>query len=213
MANTVEAIVNQALMLARRTRRIADINEGSEEAKVALELYSQCRDSLLDLRDWSFSRQVAPLVLLKGPPPPGGYSPAQPWSNIYPEPGFLYEYAYPSDCLDVRNISGYPGNMPDLDPVPKEWRVDNDLTPNVSGSPPVASGPAAKVIFSNQTSAIITYRARVVNPSQFDTGFTEALVAKLAEQFTVAFGENISVEQAERAKAIGTAETESSLRG
>lgn len=211
MASTVEQIVNQALMMARRTRRIADIFEGSEEARIALELYGQSRDELLDLRDWSFSRQVAPLTLLKGPPPAGGYSPGQPWSNIYPEPGFLYEYAYPSDALDIRNISGYPGSMPDLDPVPKEWRVDNDLLPNVVAG--VATGPPAKVILSNQTSAIATYRARVTNPSQFDTGFTAALVAKLAEKFSIAFGESANIEQIKRANAIGTAEVESSIRG
>ncbi len=211
MASTVEQICNQSLMLARRTRRIADLQDGSEESKVALELYSQARDSLLDLRDWSFSRQVAPLVLLKGPPPAGGYSPGQPWSNLYPYPGFLYEYAYPSDCLDVRNIQPYPGPMPDLDPVPQLWRVDNDLLPNIVMG--VATGPPAKVIYCNTTSAIITYRARVTNPSQYDTGFVEALVAKLAEQFSVAFGENINVEQSARAKAMGTAEIESSLRG
>lgn len=211
MASTVEQLCNQALMAAGHTRRISDMLEGSEEAKVALELYGQVRDSLLDLRDWSFSRQEAPLVLLKGPPPAGGYSPSQPWSNLYPAPSFLYEYAYPSDALDIRNISGYPGNMPDLDPVPKEWRVDNDLLPNVVMG--VATGPAAKVILSNQTSAIATYRARVTNPSLFDTGFTESLVAKLSERFAVAFGESINVEQARRANAIGTAEVESSLRG
>lgn len=212
MAATVEAIVNQAMMAAGHTRRVADMYDGSEEAKVAVELYGQARDSLLDLRDWSFSRQVAPLTLLKGPPPAGGYSPGQPWiPGLYPEPGFLYEYAYPSDALDIRNISGYPGNMPDLDPVPREWRVDNDLTPNIVDGVP--TGPPAKVIFSNQTSAIATYRARVINPSQFDTGFTEALVALLAKKFAVAFNENINVVQAKEANAIGTAETESSLRG
>lgn len=211
MASTVEAIVNQAMMAAGHTRRVADMYDGSEEAKVAIELYGQARDELLDLRDWSFSSQQTMLTLLKGPPPAGGYSPAQPISNLYPLQGFLYEYAYPSDCLDVRNISGQPGPMPDLDPVPKEWRVVNDLLPNIVDG--VATGPPAKVILSNETSAILTYRARVMNPSLYDTGFTASLVASLAKKFAVAFNENINLVQQKDASAIGTAETESSLRG
>lgn len=211
MASTVEQLVNQGLMAAGLTRRVANIFDGSEEAKVALEEYGQARDELLDLKDWSFSRQVAALTLLKGPPPNGGYSPSQPWSNLYPYPGFLYEYAYPSDCLDLRAIMPYPGPMPDLDPVPQLWRVDNDLLPSIVDG--VATGPAQKVIYANATDAIAVYRARVVNPSQFDTGFVSALVASLGKKFAVAFGENINVEQARQANAIGTAQTESSLRG
>lgn len=213
MATTVEAICNQALIQAGHPRRIADIYEGSTEAIIALELYGQARDELLDADDWSFSRQVAPLVLLKGPPPPGGYNPITPWSNIYPYPGFLYEYAYPADCLDIRALSALPGLMPDLDPLPTLWRVDHDLTPVVSGVPPAASGPSAKVIYCNVTGAIATYRARVTDPTQFDTGFTASLVAALAKKYASAFGESSNAVLADRAQAVETAEMESSLRG
>lgn len=132
MATNVEDVVNQALMAAGIKRRIADIYEGSDAAKVAIELYGQARDELLRLTDWSFSRRRASLTLLKGPPPDGGYSADQPWTASYPPPGFLYEYTYPSDCLDVRAIISPPGLMPDLDPLPALWRIDNDPTPNVS---------------------------------------------------------------------------------
>ena len=213
MASNVESIVNQALMEARRTRRVADIFEGTQEAIIALELYGQTRDTLLDAKDWAFSRQVAPLTLLKGPPPDGGFNFAQPWSNLYAYPGFLYEYAYPSDCLDLRAIIAPPGPMPDLDPVPALWRVDNDLTPIVSGTPPVASGPAAKVIYCNTTNAMAVYRARVTDPTQFDTGFTASLVSALARKFAAAFGETVTSEQQAAEQAQQTAELESSLRG
>lgn len=216
MAANVESICNQALMVARRTRRIADIYEGSQESIISLELYAQARDELLDGDDWSFSRQVEPLVLLKGPPPAGGYSPANPYvPGLYPYPGFLYEYQYPADCLDVRSISTPPGPMPDTFPIPQRFRVDNDLTPNLTGGPPAtgATGPPAKVIYCNATDAIATYRARITDPTQFDVGFTAALVARLAERFIAAFGENANQTELSRREAEATTEIASSLRG
>lgn len=213
MANSVEDLINQAFRAGSVPLRIEDIYEGSDGARVALELYSQSRDELLDLRDWSFSRRTVALILLKGPPPAGGYTFAVPWSNIYPAPGFLYEYAYPADCVDVRAISPLPGGMPDLDPLPTLWRVDNDPTPNVSGNPPVASGPAAKVIYCNTTNALLTYRARITDPSSFDTGFTASLVATLGKKFAQAFGADVNIAREEEANAVGTTQVASSLRG
>lgn len=215
MATTVEAIVNQALMAARRTRRIADIYEGSANSIVALELYGQARDELLDLRDWSFNRRVssASLTLLKGPPPAGGYSYGTPWSNIYPAPGFLYEYAYPDDCIDLRAIIWPPGAMPDLDPRPSAYRIDNDPMPVVSGDPPVAAGPEAKVIYCNVTDAIAVYRSRVTDPALFDPAFVTALVDRLAVRFDKAFGAPLEVEREDRAEENALDNTDLDVRG
>ena len=213
MAANIESIINQALMLARRDRRIADIFEGSEEAIIALELYGQTRDELLDQQDWSCSRRTAPLDLLKGPPPAGGFTPATPWSNVYAAPGFLYEYAYPTDCLDLRAILQQPGAMPDTDPVPTSWRVDNDAAPNVSGDPPVASGPPARVIYCNTTNALAVYRAQITDPTQYDNGLTAAIIESLAEKFIKAFGEPVGAQQEQQNTAMSEAAIASSLRG
>lgn len=213
MATTPEQISNQALILARSRKRIADIFEGSSEAQVALELYGQSRDELITAQDWSFSRRVLPLTLLKGPPPNGGYNPIQTWSNIYPYPGFLYEYSYPSDCLDLRAIIAPPGPMPDLDPLPALWRVDNDLTPNVSGSPPVASGPPAKVILCNMTNAIAVYRAQVTDPTTWSPLFVSSLVASLADKFVKAFGEDANMNKEAKTEAVITQQMSGSVRG
>src|SRR6185312_7846569 len=103
-ADSPEDICNQSLLLAGRTKRIGDMYEGGDAA-VALELYAQLRDELLRDRDWDFSRRTASLTLLKGPPPAGGYNPLQPWTTAYPAPGYLYEYAYPNDCLSLQAIT------------------------------------------------------------------------------------------------------------
>lgn len=213
MAATVEQICNQALLDAGIGYRIGNIYEGSSQAKVALELYGQARDEILRLADWSFSRRIAQLTLLKGPPPPGGFNPFQPWTNVYANPGFLYEYAYPSDCLDLRTVMASPGLMPDLDPLPAQWRVDNDPTPNVSGSPPVASGPAAKVILCNINQALAVYRAQITDPNEFDSGFTAALVASLGEKFSAAFGADVTSVREQKAEAVVAKEVGSDVRG
>jgi hypothetical protein len=214
MATDVEGIWNQAFRAAGLPLRVNEAFEGSDGARVALELYQQARDELLDLKDWSFNRHTAPLTLLKGPPPAGGYNFAQPWSNVYPAPGFLYEYAYPADAVDLRAIIPQPGPMPDLDPRPAVWRVDNDATPNVApGPPPVASGPEAKVIYCNVTDAIAIYRSRVTNPAIFDPGYTAALVALLGKRFAVAFGAGADVQREDTAEAVAIANAQSDVRG
>jgi hypothetical protein len=213
VATDVEGIWNQAFRAAGLPLRVNEAFEGSDGSRVALELYQQCRDELLDLKDWSFNRETAPLVLLKGPPPAGGYNFANPWSNLYPAPGFLYEYSYPSNAVDLRAVIPQPGPMPDLDPRPAVWRVDNDPMPNVSGNPPVAVGPEAKVIYCNVTNALAVYRSRVTNPAIFDPGFTAALVALLGKRFAVAFGADVNKQREDTSEAIATANAQSDVRG
>lgn len=214
MANSIIDIWNQAFRAAGLPMRVNEAFEGSDAARVALELYSQVRDELLDAKDWSFNRRTEPLVLLKGPPPNGGYNFAQPWSNIYPAPGWLYEYDYPNDAVDLRAIIPMPvGPMPDLDPLPAEWRVDNDPVPIVSGNPPVASGPEAKVIYCNVTNAMAVYRSRVTDPTIFDPGFVSAVVATLGKRFAVAFGAAVDKQREDAAEAVAMVQSASDVRG
>lgn len=209
MALEIVDIWNQAFRAAGLPLRANEAFEGSEQARTALELYGQCRDALLDAKQWTFSRKVLALALLKGPPPANGYNFAQPWSNIYPQPGFLYEYSYPDDCLTLRAIIQQPGGMPDLDPLPAIWRIDNDPTPVVSGNPLAASGPAQKVILCNITDAIAVYTARITDPALWsDAGFVEALVETLGKKFAVAFGQSpqqvaMTAAEAAKAEAVG----------
>lgn len=211
MANSVEDVVNQALRAGGVPMRVEDIYEGSDAARTALEIYGQCRDELLDAKDWSFSRRTVPLTVLKGPPPDGGYNFAQPWSNLYPAPGFLWEYGYPSDAMDLRAIITMPSMMPDLDPLPAVWRVDNDPTPNIVDG--VAVGPDAKVIYCNVTNAMAVYRSRVTNPAIWDPGFTASMVSLLGKRFAVAFGADVNTQREDESEALVTANTESDIRG
>ncbi len=208
-------IWNMGLRSGGLPLRIQDEYEGSDASRVMLELYQQCRDELLDAEDWSFNRQTVELTLLKGPPPAGGYSPSQPWSNLYPAPDFLYEYAYPDTVVDLRSIRLPPsGPMPDLDPKPQRWRVDNDPTPIISpGPPPVAIGPPAKVIYCNATGALGVFRARVTDPQIFDPGFIAALVSLLGKRAAKAFGSPVDDTKEQMSEAVATIRAQSDVRG
>lgn len=200
----VEDIVNQAAREVGIRRRIGWIYEGSELAKVALEIYGQTRDELLRSRDWDFARRSVALTLFKGPPPPGGYNQQQPWSlQQYPPKGWLYEYGYPSDAIEIGAILPQPFLWPDRDPRPARWRVDNDLTLGggtvivgqgtvITGSGTIIVGATegffasgTKVILTNVRNAIAVYRAQVTDPSQWNAGFLATFITRLSQKLSV----------------------------
>jgi hypothetical protein len=218
MATTVEAVCNQALKGIGARERIADMYEGSAVSIVAIELYGQARDELLRSKDWAFaSANGIPLTLLKGPPPPGGYNPAAPWTPLYPPPGYLYEYAYPGDCLDLRAIQFPAGMLPVLDPRSATWRVVNDLTPVIVSVPGLtvrdAIGPPAKVVLTNVAKALCTYRRQVINPQLWEPGFVKALVASLEEKFAPSVANGWAVERAKLGEAMADASGASGMKG
>ncbi len=185
MAESVEDIVNQVLVEIGYDRKVQDIFEGSKASRVALEVYGQTRDELLDAHDWPFARRTVPLKLLKGPPPAGGYNAANLWSPAFPKPGWLYEYLYPSDCLEFMCMIPVPGPMFDLDPQPAVWRVDNDNT----------FTPPEKVLLTNVKNAIGVYTAQVVDISTWEPGYIAVLVKALKAKMSLALGGNLDLEK------------------
>lgn len=182
MANSVEDLVNQALVAIGHPDRIAWIFDGSPAAIASLEIYGQTRDELMDAGEWPLARRAnVPLTLLKGPPPRGGFSPRTPWSARYPPPGWLYEYAYPSDMLNLKSVIRPPMAMFNLMPRPAVWRVDNDnsLIDN-NGAPTVQK----KVILTNTAGALATYIGQVTDPTLWEPGFIKIIIDRLAEKLS-----------------------------
>jgi hypothetical protein len=203
--------------------RIMDMQEGTEASVAAIEVYSQTRDELLRDGEWSFAYGYGAPPLLKGPPPMGGYSLAVPWSSIYPLSPWLYEYGYPADCIEVRDVTKTPAQIPNLRPKPVQWRVDNDLVPVLSGPvPPIdpntgqytgplptASGPPQRVIYCNEPAPLLIYTRRVIDPTlwaaDFITSLVEALQPKLAPLLADSAGLT-KLNPAERMAAAATAQ-------
>jgi hypothetical protein len=158
---TVEGLCNAALDRIGYPVSITQMREGTRHAKVALQIYGQARDALLQSKSWQFAQRSAALTLTA--------------FQIAPWP---YEYAWPADCLMPRMVVPTPIPYPNLSPQDVLWTVGNDVRVTPSN-----------VILTGQASASLIYTAQVVDPSQWEAGFAEALIDELAAAFVPALGD------------------------
>ena len=173
--NSPEDLVNLALARIGFEKRIGSIYEGSKAAKLALTLYAQTRDELLRQFGWGFAeRSVAPALLKQAPP--GGYVPPTVWSSAYPVIPWKYEYAYPSDCLQVRSVRTAPVFLYDPDPQAEVFSVDNDY----------ALSPPQKVVLCNIANMILIYTGQITDPTTWEADFIEAFAAALGRRLAPA---------------------------
>lgn len=172
-ALSVVDLLNQALRRIGYQTPIGFIYEGSRAARVAVEFYGQERDDLLSSNDWRFARQEVSLALLKTAPV-GGYNYATPWSTTYPPLPWVYEYAYPANCLTIRSVRRVPVIVPNFDPVPNIFDTVND---------PSLQTPA-KVVVTNISNAVASFTAQVTDPAQWaDSQFIETMIDRMALRF------------------------------
>ena len=164
-------LVNLSLARIGYKRRIGNLYEGSEAAKVALTLYAQTRDELLRQFGWGFAERVATMTLLKSAPV-GGYVPPTTWSTAYPPLPWVYEYAYPSDCLQVRSVRQVPVFLYNPDPQAQLFSVDNDYSLT----------PPAKVVLCNLQNAVLVYTGQITDPTTWEPDFVEAFAASLGRR-------------------------------
>lgn len=125
MANTPTDVAQQSLDAIGSPITIGDIEEGSTQSKVLLRAYWQCLRQLLRAAHWNFGRKQIPLTLLAdatGQTPNVGSAVPAPW---------IYEYAYPSDCMKMRFV---PYNYP-----PNPGAPSNNIVP-ANNSAPLMTG-------------------------------------------------------------------------
>ena len=89
---------------------------------------------------------------------------------------WLYEYAYPADCLKVRAVKLPQIFVLNFDPQPHRYSVDNDN----------GFTPARRVILCNVPSAMLVYAGQVTDPATFDVAFTEEFAAALGQRLAPA---------------------------
>jgi hypothetical protein len=167
-----EDVINVALMRIAYPFRVANIYEGSRAAAAALDIYVQTRDELLRQGNWGFAERNVALTLLKQSPQ-GGYIPPNTWNpGSNPPVPWLFEYAYPDDCLKVRAVKPTPLFVPNFDPQPFVYDVANDSYE----TPPV------KVILCNVAAALLVYTGQITDPTTWEADFTEAMAAALARR-------------------------------
>ena len=172
--NSPSDVVNLALVRIGHPMRVGNLYDGSKAAKVALDIYGQTRDELLRAGQWGFAERNAVINSIKQAPP-GGYIPPTVWTTAYPPIPWLFEYAYPIDCLKVRAVKQVPLFVPSFAPQPNVFSTPND------------SALSAKVIVCNVgPSAALVYTGRVTDPTQWEASFIEAMAAALARRLSVA---------------------------
>lgn len=193
-------VANLALVRLGRTERVGNLFDGTPAAKRILDIYGQTRDAVLTELDWDFAERTVALTLLKTAPP-GGYVPPTVWSQaLYPALPWYFEYAYPTDCLQIRSLRQAPLFSPSFDPKPVLFDQANDNT----------LVPPGKVILTNLQYAIAVYTARVTDPATWDAQFVEAIVAALARRLAVGMGgiELLKVEAQDEGATIANAQAD-----
>jgi len=155
-----------------RGDRVGNLYEGSMVAKLALDIYAQTRDEMLRGGDWGFAERNVNLTLLKSANV-GGYFPPNQWDgNVNPPPPFLFEYAYPDDCLKVRAIKPAPLFVMNFDPQPVVFSIENDKY----------FTPSRKVVLCNVPDAMMVYTASITDPQLWEADFTDAFSAELGQR-------------------------------
>lgn len=160
--------INAALTALGSMDRIGNLYDGSIISKKALDIYGQTRDALMIDGDWEFLERNVNSVLLKQAP----MVYLSPWTSQYPPQPWIYEYAYPADALKIRSVKPTAVFVPNFDPQPWPYSVDNDNN----------FTPAQRVILTNVPSAIIVYTGRVTDPTTWDADFTEEFIIELAKK-------------------------------
>jgi len=157
-------------------------------AAVVARHYQPKIDALFRAAHWNCARRQVALTVLRAAsgtpenPTGSGPQPPRPW---------LYEYAYPSDCLAVRFLlpdppavlNGtapiFPGNIGAIQGcLPAEgWKfvVGIDSDPNKPNDP----AAQIKVILTDLQYADAVYTARIANPDLWDPHFLQAGTATL----------------------------------
>lgn len=159
MAYAIEDLVNMALDEIGYSKHVGDIYEGSPAARVALEIYGQSRDELLQMGEWPFAQREVVLTVV------GGQTAPTPW---------VYEFNYPADCLRIKYIRPGPltGGTINNDPQPVLFRPWNDQRP----------GTPIRAILCSLASPVLIYIGKVTDPGTWPPEFIKALVRHLAEQ-------------------------------
>lgn len=181
-------VCNNALANIGARSSISSLTEDSPEARACNIQYMMVLGTLLRSAPWNFATKTITLSLLKALPgtPENSTTPTTTnWSEAYPPPGWLYTYAYPSDCMLLRmvlpqNYGGVSGTpifpsgsyyLPVSGSSPAKFKVVSDQD---------SAGNPIKVIASNQSQAIGVYTYLADNPDNWDPIFYNAMQDALA---------------------------------
>jgi len=170
-----EDIVNNALEVIGHPQRIASFWDGSPEALVARDMWSETRDALLVRTQPDWAREDLALEVLKAAP--SYYDEQTPWiAGLYPDLPWLYEYAQPEECLVPLALKPRPHTLPVWRPRAMRFRVK-------TGS------DQTYVLLGNDPAPILTCIVHTHDPGVWYEDFIELMIVTLAKKFDRLFGD------------------------
>lgn len=164
---TQAGIVNRGLQLVGQQVQVTGTNpafDGSVAGNAAGVLYTPAVEMLLRQLDPDFARKIAALT-------------AQTSATLLGLTSWTREFAYPSDCLRLRQVRPLPGNYDPLDPQPVRAQVAFD---------PLSAGGPARVILCNLQTADAVYTTANVTEALFDAAFAEAVARRISSPMAMA---------------------------
>lgn len=185
MTDTLD-IANRALLSVGARAQISSLNpsDGSAEANAVSVLWTPTFEALGRAARWNCLRKQITLSLLQA----AQGTPENPDGTTYaiPPTPWLYAYAYPSDCLDVRFIvPSLPAAVADSTPATTinnaagTWLPNGGQIPFVVATTQDIFNNSTLVILTNQDQAQAVYTLNQSNPAIWDSLFQAAMVASL----------------------------------
>ncbi len=232
-------ICNRALSVIGTRSSIASMTEDSPEAEACtLHFEGACR-AMLRVAPWSFARKTVQGALLAAAPGtyenPNGYAPlplvpisaANPIGSTPTQiVAWQYEYAWPQDCVRLRQVK-QPLNQPNQGLALPLWpgvNMSDPLLSNILGDlgrrinyqlalDADSNGQDIRVILTNVEYALIIYTKLIDNPNLWDDEFSEAFVFMLGSHLVGALIGDKQIDKAMYEKATQMALTARAVDG
>ena len=202
-SSSIISLANRALLSIGARAQIQSLQEGSTESNAINALYSSTFQQLARSAMWNCLRAQKILSLLAA----AAGTPENPQGTTMPLPPFpyLYQYAAPSDSLDIRFLlptfptqAAQGGN-----PIPlttSDWQSNymfgspGQIPFEVAYAADAQNNPL-QVILTNLRDAQAVYTVNQQNPVIFDSLFEAAMVASLAVYLVPALSLNLPLMQ------------------
>lgn len=200
-SSSVISICNRSLLSVGARSQISSLQEGSVEANALSVLYQPTFEQLARTAPWNCLRKQASLTLLAASPG----TPENPSGTSLPSPPqpYLYMYALPSDCLQMRFIMPIFPNSSGSGSVPlttasvvadSNYGAFLQIPFSVAYTTDTGGNPI-QVILTNQTQAQAVYTVNQSNPVIWDSLFEAGMVASLAVYLVPALSLNLPLMQ------------------
>jgi len=154
-----------------RGKSINSLTEPSLAAQQCKLHYDLARKFVLQDTDWQFARKTLPLALTT-------VEPLQ----------WVFGYAYPTDCLQIRHVTGdwaFKGSV-DTDFANRQRYIDEFIEPELDIPYEVFNdGSNNKIIGCDQNEAYIIYTANIIDSTLFNGQLVTALAHYLGSMIAI----------------------------